>query len=160
VPHVLESHHRKPKLSITLNQLVFLTCLLVVVYFSYGKYTTYKTEQKETSSLLLAPQVNDIYFLDFRLLSDKLARKNKYKLAKVVRVTDDNLVIVYGNFSYQWQYSVLNSIQYGDLNNWDYFASMPDYIPLNKIKAMHSNGAIYLIKRPIQNKLYGNRVIP
>jgi len=158
VSHAVESQPRIAKLSITLNKLVLLTCLIVILYFGYGRYTAHKTEQAEASVLILAPQVNDIYFLDFRLLSEKLAPKNKYKLAKVVRVSDDSVAIVYGRFFYQWQYSVVNSIQYGDLSNDDYFTLIPDYIPLSKIKAMKNNGAIYLVKRPIQNKLYGNFV--
>lgn len=160
MPHAFESQHRKPKLSISLNKLVLLTFLLVIVYFGYEKYAAHKTEQAEASVLILTPQVDDIYFLDSRLLSDKLERKNKYKLAKVVRVTGDNLAIVYGRFYYQWQYSVVNSIQHGDLSNNDYFTLIPDYIPFSKIKEMKSNGAIYLIKRPIRNKLYGNSVGP
>ena len=95
-----------------------------------------------------------------RLLNSNLERKNKYKLAKVVRVTDDNVVIVYGNFFYQWQYAVVNSIQYGDLSNSDYFTLIPDYIPFSKIQEMKRNGSIYLVKRPIQNKMYGNFVSP
>ena len=82
---------------------------------------THKTEQLEASVLIANPKINDIYFLDMRLLNSNLERKNKYKLAKVVRVTDDNVVIVYGSFFYQWQYAVVNSIQYGDLSNSDYF---------------------------------------
>ena len=160
VPHDFESKHRKPKLSISLNKLVLLTCLLVVAYFGYQKYASHKTEQAEASVLILTPKVNDIYFLDLRLDDDQLERKNKYKLAKVVRVTDENVVIVYGRVFYQWQNAVVKSIQYGDLSNHDYFKLIPDYIPFNKIKEMQSNGTIYLVKRPIRNKLYGNIVNP
>ena len=156
--HSLETKQLKPELSTPLNKLVLLTCLLVVFYFGYERYASHKTEQAETSVLILSPKVNDIYFLDFRLLSDDLERKNKYKLAKVVRVSDDNLAIVYGRVFYQWQYSVVNSIQYGDLSNDDYFMQIPEYISFSKIKEMGDNGAIYLIKRPVRNKLYGNFV--
>lgn len=154
----LETKQLKPELSTSLNKLVLLTCLLVAFYFGYERYASHKTEQAETSALILSPKVNDIYFLDFRLLSDDLERKNKYKLAKVVRVSDDNLAVVYGRVFYQWQYSVVNSIQYGDLSNDDYFMQIPEYIPFSKMKEMRNNGAIYLIKRPVSNKLYGNFV--
>jgi hypothetical protein len=130
----------------------------VIIYFGCERYEQHTAEQTETSVLILTPKVNDIYFLDFRLLSDKLERKNKYKLAKVVRVSDDNVAIVYGSFFYQWQYSVVNSIQYGDLSNDDYFMLLPEYIPFTKIKEMRDNGAIYLVKRPVRSKLYGNFV--
>lgn len=90
------------------------------------------------------------------LLGDTLERK--HKLAKMVRVSGDSISIVYGKFFYQWQYSVVNSIQHGDLSNNDYFKLIPDYISLSKIKEMEKNEAIYLVKRPIQNKLYGGLV--
>jgi hypothetical protein len=71
-----------------------------------------------------------------------------------------NVTIVYGSFFYQWQYAVVNSIQYGDLSNSDYFTLIPDYFSFSKIKEMKSNGVIYLVKRPIRNKIYGNFVSP
>jgi len=159
VPHTTEIRPI-PKLSVSLNKLVLLLCFLVILYFGYGKYEEHKTEQLEASVLIANPKINDIYFLDMRLLNSNLERKNKYKLAKVVRVTDDNVVIVYGSFFYQWQYAVVNSIQYGDLSNSDYFTLIPDYIPFSKIQEMKRNGSIYLVKRPIQNKMYGNFVSP
>jgi hypothetical protein len=158
VTHASETKQLIPKLSISLNKLVLLTCLFVIIYFGYDRYEQHKTEQTEASVFILNPQVNDIYFLDMRLLNNKLERKNKYKLAKVVRVSDDRVSIVYGSFFYQWQYAVVNSIQYGDLSNNDYFTLTPDYIPFSKLKEMKSNGAIYLVKRPVQNKIYGNFV--
>lgn len=159
MPHTTEIRPI-PKLSVSLNKLVLLLCFLVILYFGYGKYEEHKTEQLEASVLIANPKINDIYFLDMRLLNSNLERKNKYKLAKVVRVTDDNVVIVYGSFFYQWQYAVVNSIQYGDLSNSDYFTLIPDYIPFSKIQEMKRNGSIYLVKRPIQNKMYGNFVSP
>jgi hypothetical protein len=144
--------------TVSFNTFLLLFGLMVIIYFGYGKYDEHKTEQEESSIFILNPQVNDIYFLDMRLIEDKLERKNKYKLAKIVRVSDDRVAIVYGKFFYQWQYSVVNSIQYGDLSNSDYFTLFPDYISFTKIQEMKSNGAIYLVKRPIQNKLYGNLV--
>ena len=158
VPHASETESRIPKLTISFNTLVLLFGLLVIIYFGYERYDEHKTEQEEALVFILNPQVNDIYFLDMRLIEDKLERKNKYKLAKIVRVSDERVAVVYGKFFYQWQYSVVNSIQYGDLSNINYFTLIPDYIPFTKIKEMKSNGSIYLVKRPIRNKLYGNLV--
>jgi hypothetical protein len=158
VPHASETQSGIPRLPISFNKLLLLFGLMVIIYFGYGKYDEHKTEQEEASEFILNPQVNDIYFLDMRLIEDKLERKNKYKLAKIVRVSGDRVALVYGKFFYQWQYSVVNSIQYGDLSNSDYFTLFPDYISFRKIQEMKNNGAIYLVKRPIQNKLYGNLV--
>ena len=119
-----------------------------------------KLSKPKLSAFIINPKVNDIYFLDMRLIKDKLERKNKYKLAKVVSVSDGSVAIVYGRFFYQWQYAVVNSIQYGELSNRDYFTLILDYISFSKINEMKSDGAIYLVKRPLQNKIYGNFVSP
>jgi len=153
----------KPKLSFSLSKLILLIGLLVIIYWGYEKYTSIKTEQAETSVFILTPQTNDIYFLDLKLFTVKLGKdrretRHKYQLAKVVRITGENVVIVYGSVLYQWQNTAVNSIKFGELSNSDYFELTPDYIPFNKLQEMQSNGAIYLVKRPIGNKIYGNFV--
>ena len=156
--HTLETKQLKPELSSSLNNLVLLACILVIAYFSYANYAFHSAEQKEAELLISSPQVNDIYFLDMRIFSDKLDSKREYRLAKVVSVTGDNVAVVYGTVFYQWQYAVVNSIKYDDVNNHDYFKLIPDYISFNKIQELRSSGAIYLVKRPIRNKLYGKFV--
>lgn len=143
MPDAFESEYLKPKLSITLNKLVLLACLFVIAYFGYEKYAFHNAQQIEASILILTPQINDIYFLDMRLLSYNLERKHKYRLAKVVSVTGNNVAIVYGRVFYQWKHSVVNRIKYEDLNNNNYFELIPDYIPFSKIKKMKASGVIY-----------------
>jgi hypothetical protein len=134
VPQTLTSQKRVPKLSISLNKIVFFICLLVALYFCYERYSFHVVEQTTTEAHILKPHVNDIYFLDVRVINEKVADNNKYKLAKVIRITDDNIVFVYGNFFYQWQYAAVNAIKYGDLSNNNYFASIPDFISFSDIK--------------------------
>ena len=143
-------------LSMSLNKLVLIICLTVACYFGYQKYELHVTEQTDASILILTPKLNDIYFIDNGLLSGKSKRKNKYRLAKVVRVTDENIVVVYGRISYQWQSSVVNSIKFGELSNNEYFMPTPKFISLNRVKEMKNNGSIYLVKRPMGKKLYGS----
>ena len=139
---------------------MFIAFLAVVFFFGYERYSLHKTEQAKASVLILTPQVDDIYFLDLRKLNNQQDNKNKYNIAKIVRVTDEGVSLVYGRFFYQWQYSVINSIQYGDVANNNYFRLIPDYIPMIKIQEMRNNDAIYLVKRPVRNKLYGNFISP
>ncbi|MBA6381214.1 MULTISPECIES: hypothetical protein [unclassified Colwellia] len=101
MPDTFESEYLKSKLSITLNKLVLLACLFVIAYFGYEKYAFHNAQQIEASILILTPQINDIYFLDMRLLGDNLESKQKYRLAKVVSVTGNNVAIVYGRVFYQ-----------------------------------------------------------
>jgi hypothetical protein len=134
VPHTFESKNVKAKLSISLNKLVLLTFLVVIAYFGYEKYALHNAEQTQASVFILTPQVNDIYFLDMRLINNILNPRHKYRLAKVVSVSGSNISIVYGRVFYQWQNAVVNSIKYDDLNNNNYFELIPDYIPFSLIK--------------------------
>ena len=112
MPHAFETQHRTPKLSLSINKLVLLICLLVVFYFGYERYASHKTEQIESSVLISSPKVNDIYFLDFRLLSHDLRPNEKYRLAKVVDITGDIITLTYGGFYYPNQHAVINSLYY------------------------------------------------
>jgi len=134
--------------------------LLLTIFLSFMKYDSYKTEESQTLAIISNPQVNDIYFLDFRLLSDKLRPKEKYRIAKVVDITGDIVTLVYGSFFYQWHHAAMNSIQYGQLRNKKYFETKRYDISLNAIKNMQKNQAIYLAKRPIRGKLLGRLVGP
>lgn len=136
----------------------FLFC--TVLFLSFLEYKGYKTEESQTLAIISNPKVNDIYFLDFRLLSDKLRPNEKYRIAKVVDITGDIVTLVYGRFFYQYQNAAINSIQYGQLSYKDYFESKRYDIPLKTIKIMYDEQAVYLAKRPIRNKLFGNFIGP
>jgi len=137
-----------------------LLILLLISYLGFMKYNAYKTEQNQTLAIIASPQVNDIYFLDFRLLSDTLRPTEKYRIAKVVDITGDIVTLVYGGFFYQRQHAAINSIKYGQLSYQNYFEPKRYDISHHAIKDMQSSQAIYLAKRPVRNKLYGNLVGP
>ncbi len=136
--------------------------LFMALCLTFLEYNSYKTEENQTLalSIISAPKVNDIYFLDFRLLSNQLRPKEKYRIAKVVDVTGDIITLVYGKFFYQYQNAAYNSIKYGHLRYKNYFEPKRYDTPLKTIKSMYRNQAIYLAKRPIRNKLFGSLVGP
>jgi len=139
---------------------VSVLILLLILYFCYVKYEAFETEKAQTRDIILNPLVNDIYFLDFRLLSKKLRPNEKYRIAKVVDITGDIVTLLYGGYFYQRQHAAINSIQYGQLSFKDYFQPKRYDIPHHMIKEMLDKQAIYLAKRPVRNKLYGNLVGP
>ena len=154
-PKKLQFYKLRPLLTLPL-----LSALVCVLYFGYVKYNNYTEDQEQTLAVISNPKIDDIYFLDFRLLSDKLRPKEKYRIAKVVDITGDIVTLIYGGFYYQRENAAINSIKYGQLSYSDYFETKRYDIPLNTIKAMQNNGTIYLAKRPTRKKLYGNLVGP
>ncbi len=139
-------------------KLFFAAIVLLVLVFLYVNLYFLKPEQQETLAIIKKPKINDIYFLDFRLLSDKLSPNEKYRIAKVVDITGDIITLVYGGYFYQHQHAATNSIKYGQLSFKQYFETKRYNIPFKTIQKMYENHAIYLAKRPVRNKLYGNSV--
>jgi len=132
--------------------------LILLCVFIYKKSTQSQQEDDASLTYLASPKVDDIYFLDFRLLSDSLRPKEKYRIAKVVDVTGDIITLLYGNMFYLRQQSLKDSIRYGQLRYKDYFEGKRYDLTLSELKAMHDSAAIYMIKRPDQNMLYGNYI--
>lgn len=133
---------------------------LIILYISFTEYLDYKHEKDNSSAIIETPKINDIYFMDFRLLTKDLRPHEKYRIAKVVDITGDIVTLMYGGFYYQRKHAVINAIYYGQLSFKDYFETKRYDMPHNKIKKMFESGAIYLANRPVQNKLYGNVVSP
>jgi len=137
--------------------------LLVVAFLIYLFVNKIKqAEQTDiaSASYINAPKINDIYFLDFRLLSKSLRPKEKYRLAKVVDITGDVVTLLYGNMFYFRQQSLKDSIRYGQLRYRKYFELKRYDFPHAQIKKMWQSEAIYLVKRPILDRLFGNFVSP
>lgn len=132
--------------------------IIALCLFIYNKSTQSQSEVDETLQFLTQPKIDDIYFLDFRVLSDSLRPKEKYRIAKVVDITGDIVTLRYGNMFYLRQQSLKDSIRYGQLRYQDYFEPKRYDFSLAQLKAMHEDKAVYMIKRPDQNMLYGNYI--
>jgi len=138
--------------------IIKILALLALCLFVYKKSTQSQHEDDASLIYLANPKVDDIYFLDFRVLSDSLRPKEKYRIAKVVDVTGGIVTLLYGNMFYLRQQSLKDSIRYGQLRYKDYFEGKRYDLTLAELKAMHDSAAIYMIKRPDQNMLYGNYI--
>ncbi len=158
VNEALQMTEKSARHTFTVVNLLKVFVLLALCLFIYNKST--QSQQEEDASLiyLTNPKVDDIYFLDFRVLSDNLRPKEKYRIAKVVDVTGDIITLLYGNMFYLRQQSLKDSIRYGQLRYKDYFEGKRYDFTLAQLKEMHDSAAIYMIKRPEQNMLYGNYI--
>ena len=55
----IELQQQKNTPLISFNKFVSLVFLLVIMYFGYERYTSYNTEQEETSNFIANPKLND-----------------------------------------------------------------------------------------------------
>jgi len=142
----------------TVANVLKIIILVWLCLFIYNK--THQSKQEDANSLayLASPKVDDIYFLDFRLLSENLRPNEKYRIAKVVDITGDIVTLLFGNVFYLRQQAMKDSIRYGQLRYKGYFESKRYDLNLSQLKTMHDSTAIYMIKRPDKNMLYGNYI--
>lgn len=147
------------KLKVPLRGLMILVAI-IALYLGFIEYLDYKHEKDYTFAVISEPKINDIYFIDFRLITEDLRPHEKYRIAKVADVTGDIITLMYGGFYYQRKHAVINAIYYGQLSFTDYFETKRYDMPHSQVKGMFDSGAIYLANRPIRNKLYGNLVVP
>lgn len=143
---------------ISVANVIKVLLLLALSIFIYNKSTQSEQEDVHTLTYLDAPKIDDIYFLDFRVLSNNLRPNEKYRIAKVVDITGEVITLLYGNMYYLRQQSLKDSIRYGHLRYKGYFETKRYDLTLSQLKSMHDSAAIYMIKRPDQNMLYGNYI--
>lgn len=143
---------------ITAASMIKVISLVLLCYFIYTKSTSSHQEDSDSLNYLESPEIDDIYFLDFRVLSDNLRPKEKYRIAKVVDITGDIVTLLYGNLFYLRQNSLKDSIHYGQLRFKGYFESRRYDLTGAQLKSMYESSAIYMIKRPDNNMLYGNYI--
>ncbi len=143
------------------KQIPFIIFLLLLGSILYQYLFKEDREQAlATAGFISSPKIDDFYFLDFRLMSDKLRPKEKYRLAKIVDITGDIITLLYGDFYYTRQRTIKESIRYGHLRFKDYFQEKRYDFKLEQLKAMNDSGAIYMVKRPVFGELYDNGIKP
>jgi len=141
---------------------LFPLALMIIALLLFIKLVNNNSsiEKSLTEQYINAPKVDDIYFLDFRKITSDLRPKEKYRLAKVVDITGEIVTLNYGNFYYQRQHAAEQSIRYGQLRYKGYFETGRRDFHISDLIALRESKAIYMIKRPVLNKLFGNFVSP
>ena len=151
---------RFSKLHLKKMLIVLLTVLSAIMLLN-----DYRTKQNEAVyqqglRLIQSPQVNDVYFLDFRLISDIRRPKQNFRVAKVFDVTGDVITLRYSELLFEHKRGAMNSVRYGHLRYKEYFQVPRINLTKQQLNTWMDNGAIYQIERPVRGKLYGNYVSP
>jgi len=160
--HVLSRIIQKVRPNIK-NRVRFTLSLftLSILLLSYYYWTISEEEiVSQSNQITASPKVNDLYFIDFRVISQKLRPREKYRLAKVIDITGDVVSLVYSDFYYFRQREIVEAIRFGHLRFNDYFQGQRHNFSKSEIRLMFDNKAIYMAKRPLNNELYDNFVSP
>lgn len=153
---MLESH----RLIYFIKGVFVLLLVIAVGVLGWNKYLSHERTQQLSDSIISSPQINDIYFLDFRLISKDLRPKEKFRVAKVFDITGDVITLRFGDLLFPTKHGAINSVRFGQLRYSDYFQPERFDYSQQELSALRQQGAIYLAKRPVLGKLFGNFVGP
>jgi len=146
--------------SVNASDVFKLIVVLFILYFIVSKVNKSDIEQIETQRYLSQPSLNDIYFLDIKELTNNVRPKERYRVAKVVDITGHIITLRYGNLLYPNKQSVIDGIRYGQLRYHEYLEPKRYDFSLKSLHGLYEKGAIYKVKRPVHDVLYGNNVSP
>lgn len=130
--------------------------LAVAGNFLYGEH------QKNvlTASYVAAPKIDDLYYLDFRLMQDNLRPTEKYRMAKVSDITGNVITLNYSSYFYPQKHELNETIRYAQLRFEKFFQEKRNNFTIAELQGMIESGAIFLVRRPDGNMLDGNLVVP
>ncbi|GHG02710.1 tetratricopeptide repeat protein [Thalassotalea marina] len=145
-----------------LFKIFFILAAFLVLVFSWLYNAQEKLQTVHDNSLLYAhhPEIDDIYFLDYRLIGENLRSKQNFRVAKVIDITGDVVTMRYSELLFEFQNAAVNSIRYGQLRYDDYFQKARLNFNKNTLVQWVNSGAVYLIERPESGRLYGNFISP
>ncbi|TYK64574.1 sel1 repeat family protein [Colwellia echini] len=113
-----------------------------------------------TKNFVAEPEVNDLYYVDFRLIKDNLRPAEKYRMAKVNDITGDVVTINFSSYFYMQEHELNEAIRYAQLRYEKFFQEKRHNYTILELQSMVESGAITLARRPISNMLDGNVVVP
>lgn len=117
-------------------------------------------QTKLTKALIAHPEVNDLYYVDFRLIKDNLRPNEKFRMAKVTDITGDVVTLNFSSYFYLQEHELNEAIRYAQLRFEKFFQEKRHNYNIADLEAMIESGAVVLARRPESNMLDGNVVVP
>jgi len=137
---------------------MYVGLLFFLSLLGYWQYLKHE-ENTLTKAYIHSPQKNDFYFINYEKINDNIRPTQKYRLGKVVSVNDGLISMIYGGFTYTRSSSLIRDVQGGMTYDARYFNHKEHSFTLDELQNLYADNAILAIKRPKNNRLYGNVVI-
>ncbi|MEI6893102.1 MAG: sel1 repeat family protein [Colwellia sp.] len=140
-------------------KLIFTAIFAVASVAGLVLFKNHESEA-QTKSIIAAPELNDLYYIDFRVIKTNLRPTEKYRMAKVKDVTGDVITINFSTYFYMQEHELNEAIRYAQLRYEKFFQEKRHNYKISELQAMIKSGAIVLARRPEGNVLDGNVVVP
>jgi hypothetical protein len=139
-----------------------LIALVVIAGISVAGYLFNKQLKldEQTRAIVASPQLNDFYYVDFRVIKDNLRPAEKFRMARVNDITGDVVTINFSSYFYLKEHELNEAIRYAQLRFEKFFQEKRHNYKISELQAMIESGAIVFARRPEGNMLDGNVVVP
>ncbi|MDK1290412.1 hypothetical protein [Pseudoalteromonas umbrosa] len=108
--------------------------------------------QQIQHSWLEAPKVDDVIMIDIGRMQHDRVYQPQYRIAQVIAVSDTQLTLKQGRYTYARKRDAKRAIQLDNLMLDDYFQIDPWHISRTQVMPYYQSGAIYAVYRP--NDIY------
>ncbi len=115
---------------------------------------------EQTKAIVAEPQLNDLYYVDFRVIKNNLRPTEKFRMAKVADITGNVVTINFSRYFYLQEHELNEAIRYAQLRFEKFFQEKRYNYTLAELQNLVESGAIVLARRPEGNMLDGNVVVP
>ena len=143
------------------HKLKIIGCVAFIL-ISVAGFIFYKSNKlsAQTYDFVSNPQLNDLYYIDFRIVKDNLRPAEKFRMARVKDITGDVITINFSSYFYMQEHELNEAIRYAQLRYEKFFQEKRHNYKISELKSMIESGAIVLVRRPEGNMLDGNVVVP
>ncbi|PKI17541.1 tetratricopeptide repeat protein [Colwellia sp. 12G3] len=157
--YTVDTKDPDPWLVLHRTKIIVLVLLVVAGVAGSVFYKDLKLSE-QTNAIIAEPQLNDFYYVDFRVIKDNLRPAEKFRMAKVQDITGDVVTINFSSYFYLQEHELNEAIRYAQLRFEKFFQEKRHNYTVSELQQMVESGAIVLARRPEGNMLDGNVVVP
>jgi len=157
--YTVDTKDPDPWLIMHKNKIITLVILAMTAVAGSLFYKDIKSNEL-TNAIVAAPQLNDLYYVDFRLIKDNLRPAEKFRMAKVTDITGDVITINFSSYFYLQEHELNEAIRYAQLRYEKFFQEKRHNYKITELQNLIESGAIVLARRPVGDMLDGNVVVP
>lgn len=157
--YTVDTKDPDPWLVVHRTKLVIIALIATAAIAGNMFYSKMKQDEL-TKQIVTAPQLNDLYYVDFRKIKDNLRPTEKFRMAKVNDITGDVITINFSSYFYFQEHELNEAIRYAQLRFEKFFQEKRHNFTITELQNLIESGAIVLARRPEGNMLDGNVVVP
>lgn len=133
--------------------------LVVLMLLAIDSWTGYQKEKELETSYLLQPESFDVWIINETKLLNESTQSDRFKVAQVVQVTDDKVIVKEGLVLYPSVSNAIKAIRLDQLLIYNYFSTDLSVYDKSELLKLKQQDIIYSAHRPKNLSLFGGIVM-